>query len=344
MTCGKHRYRRTLAVLGASALCAIAAVAACSWVDDDTSRDPLYLSIVVHSEEDTGADGTLKPFIPDYDGDPTLLLHFTTAMRAFATMVSSHGAVINFGSDWTFSRGVALHDPGFYRDLEAMGHEIDAHAHESHVPYHEVRDEILRAGGHPTSVVSGLNEQGIQASLTSLDHHLGEFRILWGVALPGHGVGECTAGWVWRPSRDDWTTHDADGAYIYVGHGELVNSVEGIRRAVAERVPGQLNTYAVFVAVREFKAAAGTAGIHDAQWTAPPSSVQYWENLIAWWDRFLEATDELVAAGDVVYASLTDIAATFEATEDTLVFDVGEVPRSAAPLRARNLRAGYPAP
>ena len=344
MTCGKHRCGRIPAVLGAIALGALAAVAACCWVDGEAPRDPLYLSIVVHSEEDTGANGTPKPFIPDYDGDRSLLRHFAAAMRAFATMVASHGAAINFGSDWSFSRGVALHDPGFYRDLEAMGHEVDAHAHESHVPYHEVRAEILRAGGHPTAVVSGLNEQEIQASLASFDQRPGEFQILWGVALPGHGVGECTAGWVWRPSRDDWTTHDADGGYIYVGHGELVNSVGEIRRAVAERVPGQLNTYAVFVAVREFKAAAGTAGIHDAQWTAPLSSMQYWENLIAWWDRFLEAVDELVVAGDVVYASLTDIAATFEATEGTLVFASGEVPRSDAPLRARNLRAGYPAP
>ena len=44
-------------------------------------------------------------------------------------MAQSHGVKINFGSDWTFSNGVENFDPTFYSDMEAMGHEIDAHAH-----------------------------------------------------------------------------------------------------------------------------------------------------------------------------------------------------------------------
>jgi len=332
---------RPLALLAMAALC-VAGSCAVLYDGNIDVLPPLHLTIVVHNEEDTGASGGAKLLIPDYNGDQSLLRHFTEAMRAFAGMAASHGARINFGSDWTFSEGVARFDPSFYTDLEAMGHEVDAHAHESHRLYEEVRGEIADAGGSPTSVASGLNEDEIQERLAYFDRLGGSFRILWGVALPGHGAGECTAAFVWRPARGDWTVHDPEGDYIYIGHGELVNGLGAIRRAVAARRGDRVNTCAVFVSVREFKAAEGAPGINDARWTAPTDSAFYWENRVAWWDHFLGEIDEMVAAGDVVYASLTEVAAAFEAREDELVFGASAVPRSDAPLRTRNLRAGYP--
>ncbi|MBU0596291.1 hypothetical protein KJ567_06380, partial [Candidatus Bipolaricaulota bacterium] len=133
--------------------------------NDPQAAHPLYLTIVVHNEEDTGRGVVPKANIPDYDGDPALMAHFASAMRTFAQMAAGHGARINFGSDWTFSRGVALYEPSFYTDLEAMGHEVDAHAHESSVLYREVREAIVTAGGHPTAVASGMDETTIQAEL-----------------------------------------------------------------------------------------------------------------------------------------------------------------------------------
>jgi hypothetical protein len=319
-------------------LCALAPAAIPEGTDG--ALTPLYLAIVVHNEEDTHG-AVPKANIPDYDGDEALMHHFAAAMRGFAQMAAGHGARINFGSDWTFSHGVALHEPSFYTDLEALGHEIDAHAHESSIPYSEVREEIALAGGHPTHVASGMNEETIQEELDAFDATYPEFQILWGVSLPGHGEGECTASWAWRPSRDDWTVHDPDGRYIYIGHGELLNSLAAIRSAVENRAADRLNTYAVFVSPREFKADAGTPGIAE-QWTVPTDSVHYWENKLAWWDDFLTQVDALVAAGVVQYASLTEIAERFVASEDALDFDFGEVPRSDLSMRARNLKAGYP--
>lgn len=307
----------------------------------DGDLPPLYLTLVIHNEEDTHGGVTPKANIPDYDGDETLMHHFAAAMRAFAQMAASHGARINFGSDWTFSRGAALYEPGFYADLEALGHEVDAHAHESFVPYHQVREEITLAGGHPTHVASGMNEETILEELGSFDAAYPEFQILWGISLPGHGEGECAAAWTWRPSPDDWTVHDPDGRYIYIGHGELLNSLAAIRQAVADRRADRLNTYAAFLSPREFRAATGSPGIAE-QWTAPTSSIHYWENKLAWWDDFLTQIDPLVAAGAVRYASLTEIADRFVATEDALDFEFGEVPRSDLSMRARNIKAGYP--
>lgn len=309
--------------------------------EDAAVLPPLYLTLIVHNEEDLSRGVLPKLNIPDYDGDELLMQHFTNAMRAFASMAANHGARINFGSDWTFSRGVAQFDPGFYRDLEALGHEIDAHAHESSIRYHEVRAEISLAGGTPTTVASGMNEETIQDQLEYFDVHDPEFQILWGVSIPGHSEGECTASWVWRPSRDDWTQHDAQGDYIFIGHGELVNSIRAVRQAVEERHLHRVNSIALFLSPREFLATEGTEGI-ATQWTAPINSTQYWERRIEWWDGLLKQLAPLVEAGVVVYATLTEIAEEFARLENTLSFDWDSIPRSDAPLLQRNIRAGYP--
>ncbi len=309
---------------------------------DTENLPPLYLTIIVHNEEDMRRGTVPKANIPDYDGNEAIMNHFAFVMRTFAQMAQDHGAKINFGSDWTFSRGVALYEPTFYTDLEAMGHEIDAHAHESFVLYHEVREEIVRGGGHPTAVASGMDETTIQKQLEYFDAYYPEFQILWGVSLPHHSEGECTAAWAWRPSRTDWTKHDPSGRYIFIGHGELINSLEAIQEAVDNRSPDRINTVAVFVSPREFKAAPGTAGIDDEQWTAPTNSIHYWKHRIRWWDDFLAAVDPLVQEGLVEYTSLTQIAEIFIEQEDQLVFDWMEVPRSDVGMRERNIKAGYP--
>ncbi|MGD8759989.1 MAG: hypothetical protein PVJ07_07030 [Anaerolineales bacterium] len=307
---------------------------------EQAAPSPLYLTIIVHTEEDTNNCHEPKPQIPDYDDNQALLLHFTSVMRAFGEMAAAHGAKINFGSDWTFSLGVARYDPTFYADLQALGHEVDAHAHASCILYHEVRQHIIDAGITPTHVASGMNENEIYDQMLYFDQYYPEFSILWGVAIPNHGAGEEMSGWVWRPSRSNWLLHDPNGSYVHIGHGEQVNSVEHILRAIDNRYPARINTYAVFIAPREFLAAPGTPGIPD-QWTARGNTVDYWENRLAWWDDFLSQLDGLE---DLTYATLSEIVQIFEARESQLDFDfvIEDHPRSDAPLLARSRAAGYP--
>lgn len=307
----------------------------------DDAMPPLYLTIIIHNEEDMSRGVTPKANIPDYDGDEALMHHFADVMRRFAEMVAEHGGRINFGSDWTFSRGAALYEPSFYSDLRALGHEVDAHAHESFVLYHQVREEIVLAGVGPSQVASGVNEEEIQDELAYFDMYYPEFLILWGVSLPGHTAGECVAPWVWRPSRHDWTVHDPDGRYVYIGHGELVNSIQTVRQALEDRSADRVNTIAVFTTPREFKAADGTPGIDEA-WTVSTDSADYWENRLTWWDNFLGQIDPLVAAGVMEYKTLSDIALVFEEREPELTFDWEQVPRSDLGMRPRNVEAGYP--
>jgi len=302
---------------------------------------PLYLSIVVHAEEDTRGGHKRKDNVPDYDGSEVVLTHFSGAMRAFADTCAAHGAHLNFGTDWTFADGVLAHDPSFFTDLEAGGHQVDPHAHETAVSYHELRERIERAGGHPSAVASGVREDQLGVTLRSFDQHPGEFGILWGVAHPGHSRDEVVTPWAWRPSRDDWLTHDPDSAYLVVGHGELVNSADAVRRAAEARRDDRIETYALFASPRDFKASRGTTGI-PKRWTEKPGQPGHWESRVAWWDDLLDEIDVLVAEGSVQYATLGEIAAIFQAAEPALSFPVAsEHPRSDRPRGKRNRAAGY---
>ena len=301
---------------------------------------PLYLTIIIHTEEDVSKGSQPKPSIPDYDGDQALMLHFTKALRAFTEMVNRHGAKINFGSDWTFSKGVQEFDPTFYAELENMGHEIDAHAHESFILYHQVREYIIQAGGDPSIVASGMNEQEIQQQLEYFDDQYPDFQILWGVSLPGHTPGECMASWAWKPSRGDWEQHDPAGRYIYIGPGEQVNSLAALESAIQNRRADLVNTYAIFLSPRELKAAPGAEGINP-DWTTKPDSHDYWENRIQWWDDFLSEIDVWVAEGKVEYATLTQIGEIFSEAETRLSFEGNACPRSEDGLAARNRAVGY---
>ncbi len=290
---------------------------------------PLFLSVIIHAEEDIGGNNKIKNQIPDYDGDKELMLHFTKVMREFAEFCEQHGAHVNFGSDWTFADGVRLYDPGFFTDLEAQGHEIDPHAHESHVAYHEVRQRIIAAGGSPTPVASGLVESQIDAKMAYFDGRGSEFKILWGVANAGHGSGEVRSGWVWRPSRTDWLEHDPGARYIVIGGGEMGTDVSSVKAAIDGRRSGQLNTYSVFVTPRWFLAARGAPGIPE-QWTTDRNSPDYWENRLATWEAFFSGLDSYTAAGTLRYATLTTVADLFEQNEGRVAPDADvQHPRSS---------------
>ncbi|MBD3281290.1 hypothetical protein GF391_00910 [Candidatus Uhrbacteria bacterium] len=301
--------------------------------------EPLYLTIVLHNEEDA-QNGKIKDNVPNYDGNKELLKFYTKTLRAFAEMVAGHDAKINFGSDWTFSDGVKNFDNRFYLDIENLGHEIDAHAHESQVKYHEVRRRIQAAGGTPTHVASGLKEDNLTNHFAYLDKYYPEFNILWGIASPGHGAGEPIADWVWRPDTANWTHHDPEGKYIYIGGGERVNSLAAVERAIANRKPDRINTYALFISPRDFKADPGMKRIPD-EWTADKNDPSYWTNRTIWWDDLLSQLDKYKASGELQYATLSEIADIYIQNEERLTPHNGAIPRSSAPATTRSRAEGY---
>lgn len=70
-----------------------ATLCAC-WIEVAEDLPPLYLTIIVHTEEDMGRGVVPKANIPDYDGNEALMHYFALALR-------------------TLSRGAALYEPDF---------------------------------------------------------------------------------------------------------------------------------------------------------------------------------------------------------------------------------------
>jgi hypothetical protein len=115
------------------------------------SSPVLYVNLVLHAEENYGKDLATGETITlsnraDYQNEAQFNF-FSNVMRLLAQTFNNHGAKINFQADWTFIRGVEQWDPTFFYDLEAMGHEIDAHAHETMFTYPDVWLMIQEAGG-----------------------------------------------------------------------------------------------------------------------------------------------------------------------------------------------------
>jgi hypothetical protein len=299
---------------------------------------PLYLTFVIHTEEDINKYGVEKENNMDYDGDEQLLLHATMTMRKLAEIAQNHGVKINFGTDWTFANGVEYYDPTFFTDIESMDHEVDAHAHESHILYNEVREDIITAGATPTQVVSGMEENEIYEQMEYFDTN-NYFTTFWGVALADHTAGESIAGYVWRPSRQDWTKHDPNGDYIYIGPGGHVNSVDYIIDSIENRKENTINTYSVFANPRQFKASK-TSGIED-KWTAKPESYEYYETRLEWWDNFFTELEPYVESGQLEYVTLTEVSEIFIASENNLIFIDGEIQRSKTTLTSLNTQEGY---
>ncbi len=303
------------------------------------SIDPVFVAIVIHSEEDVGHNNKRKGRIPDYDGDAAAMRHYGMALREFGRMAQEHGAKINYGTDWTFARGVSNHDPDFFKDWVAMGHEVDAHAHESHIMYDEVVADIAATGVTPSRVISGVVEQNIQERTTWLAEHCPAQDILWGVAQVPHDSGECVATWVWRPSRSNWLEHDPNGRFIYVPNGNMVNNFDEVQAVVENRRANAVNTYSLFVAARNFKADSG--GLSDSSFTASQGHKDHWQEQVEYIDGILDEIDrEYVSKGLVQYASLTEIADIFAAHEDELAAHASsEVPRSAESYPVRKKKA-----
>ena len=149
--------------------------------------------------------------------DPGALIDFFT--RATAT-----GMRWSIGADLGWLQG----EPKA-RDLilatESLGVEWDIHAHHL-ADRAKCASTILKLGGHPNQVASGLTASEIDSLRNPLTWNgtMWEAEILWGIARQArHGVGsDDRAFGVWKPaSSADFTKHDPNGNLIAIGGGTL---------------------------------------------------------------------------------------------------------------------------
>lgn len=251
----------------------------------------------------------------DYQ-DEAQFRHFSKAMRELAKVFQKHNAKIDFQTDWTFVEGVKKWDPTFFSDLEAMGHEMDAHAHETQVKYPELWDRIKEAGGHPSAVVGGFGPDSSGRWSIRFNELYDTFKILWGGATFQHKEDVEQPGYAYRPKASNWLEHDPNQRLVYIG-GNLgsgptsspyKDSGRGlVSEALANVDENKLNTYSLLDITDFFLADPGTAGIPQ-RFTAPYGDPKNWKTRIETWDKWLsEVADPLAKDGRLEWKTLTQI-------------------------------------
>jgi hypothetical protein len=216
---------------------------------------PIHVTIVMHSEQ-TAA----------YQNNPVLFETSRTNLYRFASLLTQHGVMFNFQSDWTFLAAVTNFDAAgrvetggtniiawMERDL---GFEIDPHNHinQSIYTYADVAALIAACGATPTPVAGGFiawppasNELHVfQGTLTGAVHTAVTWRAgtLWGGASHGHR--NETNLWfsgVYSP-RDgtNWWQHQDDNLPLVGGYGGREVAWTNLARLLAMRTAGQLCT------------------------------------------------------------------------------------------------------
>jgi len=222
-------------------------------IDEET----LYLSFVIHNEEDFNGTGPTRSL--DYDGNESALKHTTEKYRKAGAVFQEFGAKINLQSDWTFSDGVRKFDPTFFQEWEAMGHENDPHAHATHIPYTEVYYRLKRAGANASGILGGTLEQvtgdahhiqkdNIQEEIAFFETFYPIFYAVWGVASFGHQTPEERTGYLWRPSKTgSWFEHDPEGKIVYIGGNGRRMDISEVKEAYDLRKPNKVNVYSMII-------------------------------------------------------------------------------------------------
>ena len=126
----------------------------CSKIDDITSK--LYLTYVVHNEEDDANCVASSAPEPDYNGNKTLYLVYSKTILDLAKLLNEFGVKLSFQPDWTFVEGVKKFQPNFFGQLLAVGNvEVLPHAHATCVSYPELYRRLEILGAKPQKIVGG---------------------------------------------------------------------------------------------------------------------------------------------------------------------------------------------
>jgi|GEM_PF-1408154 len=127
----------------------------CEEADSITSK--LYLTYVVHNEEDDANCVAASAPEPDYNGNKNLYLVYSKTILELAKLLDEFGLKLSFQPDWTFVEGAKKYQPDFFRRLLAVGNvEVLPHAHATCVSYPELYRRLEELGAKPQKIVGGV--------------------------------------------------------------------------------------------------------------------------------------------------------------------------------------------
>lgn len=190
---------------------------------------PIYVSIVMHSEQTT-----------PYHQSPVMFEPARTNLFRFASMLDQQGAALSLQSDWTFLTAATNYDQSGRPETggtniiawleQGLGYSIDPHNHmgQSVYTFADVAALVELCGAHPSGVIGGFtafpHDESqwplFQSAMTGAVYtsYVWIPEVLWGGASAGHD--QDTNGWfsgIYRPQNASNLWNHLEGNLPWVG-------------------------------------------------------------------------------------------------------------------------------
>jgi hypothetical protein len=288
-----------------------------------STTTPLYFGIGVHIEP-----------IAEYMGD-FVYQQDRERLCGLAEIVAQHGGVLTIQTQTPFDDKAQQLEDTIFADLAAQGHEIALHFHEdAHIPDadHRPVEEWVTALGEEIDLIEELSGVEVRTwSGGNIYDHLYEAAEEVGLEIninyknpqTQQSDERYTILTPWRPagasSMEERTTHDPDGAVIYIPSGVFpahCDKLEAFPRPYCYEAFDYV-TVALrnsLGAVTEGKVNAFYPTLHPSDFFGPGTD----EDKLQVWDEWLTTVvDPLVADGRIQWATMSDIADAFVAWEES---------------------------
>lgn len=188
----------------------------------NSSEPVLYIVSMMHAED-----------VIRFDQNEAIFRDFASGLRQVSELLSSHGAKLDFGPDWTFLGGVLNYDEQLITEILAAGHGVHTHAHETSFDEFgnlydlSVVNQLLnQAGGNGNRIAnggfvqSGPNESNWVGYVSHFKDSQGGqlFDMIIGYKDPQTQVPD-SLGYVIKPNTTqvDWQVEDPHGSILYAG-------------------------------------------------------------------------------------------------------------------------------
>ena len=172
------------------------------------STDKLYIVSMMHAED--------FDFFKDHE---VRFNEYADYLEAVAELFHEFHGKIDFGPDWTFIQGVRQWRPGLLMYLQALGHGVHTHAHETTMPIDQVNQRLETVGIANNAIANGgFGQSNFVNYLAQFqDGAFQRFQAIVGYKDPSTNI-PSDIGYCFRPSvTGDWQTEDSSGPLMYIG-------------------------------------------------------------------------------------------------------------------------------
>jgi hypothetical protein len=289
-----------------------------------STTTPLYFGIGVHVEP-----------MPEYTQEDTVYQRHRERLRRLAEIVADHGGALTIQTQTPFDTKAQQLGDTIFADLAAQGHEIALHFHEdAHIPDADNRpvEEWVTALEEEIGLIEDLSGTEVRTwSGGNVYPHVFEAAEAVGLEVninyknpqTQQSDERFTILTPWRPadaaSVEERTTHDPDGAIIYIPSGVFpahCDKLEAFPRPYCYEAFDYV-TVALrnsLDAVTEGKVNAFYGTLHPSDFFGPGDD----EEKLQIWDQWLTTiVDPLVTDGRIQWATMSDIADAFIAWEES---------------------------